>query len=201
MFPGLSLLDAFSLDLNAEKKPKNPTFILALISKPNAVKFLAFNKHKQVCRSYSYAIFVIMAVESRQHLPELPPEEAEILANQDIPLAERIDRARALVISYGQVAVFVARETISEGNGIEDKKVPRAELLKIADDYGFPHEAYQQMPIYEWHTPSAIHSDLTMKVREGGIDIGGATDLFPNGVAWSNWDHTNTYDIVVSDKK
>lgn len=51
---------------------------------------------------------------------------------------------------------------------------------------------------YEWRTKSELHSDLVLQVVEGPIDIGGATELFPSGKAWSKYDYTNTTNILVS---
>jgi hypothetical protein len=121
----------------------------------------------------------------------------ERLDDKTISIQDRIELARQISQTEGEASVLLARMGVTDGNPFYDKDLPIDEFNKVVEELGFEPGAYEVISQYEWHTRSSIHSDLTLKVSEGPISIGAATELFPNGQAWSEYDHSNTYRLIV----
>jgi len=119
-----------------------------------------------------------------------------MLADRSIPLEDRIELARNMVKEISQVTVFLSRRGVADGTGFSD--ISDEELKRITDELGFEDGTYKTISAYEWHTPSKIHNDLVLQVIEGPLDVGGPSELFPNGRAWSQYDNVDTVNILVS---
>lgn len=133
---------------------------------------------------------------SKENLNQ-PAETESRLVDRSIPLAERIELARTLVKDKGQMVVLLARTGAADGLGFSDNDISDDELKRITDELGFEDGTYDTISAYEWRTTSKVHRDLVLQVIEGPLDVGGATELFPNGKAWSEYDYINTFNILV----
>ena len=128
---------------------------------------------------------------------ELPAEVRVRLDDKTIDINERIALARSLISQYGELDILLAKNGVADGLGFEDKDFPMDKLMALADGLGFVSGEFESVSKYEWRTTSKRHPDLVLQVKEGPIDMGGTSELFPNGQAWSEYDYVNSYRIIV----
>jgi hypothetical protein len=132
-----------------------------------------------------------------QELKELPIEIRVRLDDKTLDVNERLALARSLISQYGELDILLAQSGVADGLGYEDGSVSQEQLILITNELGFVPSEFETVAKYEWRTTSRRHPDLILQVKTGPINMGGPSELFPNWQAWSEYDHVNSFRIIV----
>ncbi len=129
---------------------------------------------------------------------ELDSGDRAFIENRKIDIASRLQRARSLVRREAVVVVPLAQLVVCDGQGVPDKHLSQDELKRImAEELGFPVGQYEEVTPYDARTASTRYPDLTLQLLEGPLELGGPSEAFPDGRAWSTYDHVLDVNVLV----
>lgn len=125
-----------------------------------------------------------------------PDSQEQLLADRQAPLDSRLELARRLAADGETITLPIAVLMMCDGQSVPDKYMPSDVLKALLAEY-FPPGRYTG-PDYDQRTVSVVEPDLTLQLLEGPLSIGGTSELFPEGRAWSQHDNVLQVNILVA---